>query len=334
MSVYSLCSHDVPAAQLPVVRPAAITESVNIKRQLLNRVNNLRAAVVITIFLSGCATTHRTVVQVTPVPTQPCPFTASGDWRYIGVCAAATPVIAQATQTPLPPCPFNYSDKWHQLTNSPVRRLKDPALVKEAQEFLQQLYPDIAHYLFPDPTDIPYYDEPKIYAVQYPDDPSATLMEYDIPLQSHGHVQTLLLRHSDRGWIELQQPPYEHVWYAFLDIDVYGFVRECEGWSLYVKVLNTEYQSNGRGWEIVYRSRDGGQHWQLYPRTIYGINIPSPMISPPSQAQLTSGFYDEERKQLTQFAYIEDTRTLYAFTYPFVPTPAPIATVPTSTPIH
>ena len=169
----------------------------------------------VVLFLTGCAATDNATVQVTPIPTASCPWTYSGEFRYFEICATATPKVVTPVSTPLPSCSLNYLEKWHQLTSSRVKRLEDSTLIKGAQEFLQQRYPGIKEYLFPKQS-IPFYGEPKIYEIPYPDDPASILVEYDIPLQSHGHIQTLLLRHDRTGWVELPPPPFQHTWVAFL----------------------------------------------------------------------------------------------------------------------
>ena len=152
-------------------------------------------------------------------------------------------------------------------------------------------------------------------------------MEYNIWFPPHGHITTILLRHNGEEWTELPPLPYESTpWVEIVNVDLVGFVWECDGWSLYTGARNTEYQLGSAFAKdtTLYQSRDYGASWvriSAYGRRYW--EPPAAPILPPNNAVLATGYYNESQELLTRFAWKGDDRSLYAFTYLATPTPNP-----------
>lgn len=233
--------------------------------------------------------------------------------------AVITPTVAAK------PCPFSYLGEWHYIAGSQVQKVEDPTLLDGATSFVQNSIEPC----------LPWYEEVEVYMLQHPDNHDLVLVEYDLPYGTHHLVSTLLLLRTGGDWMELTVPPYPTVAFYTVDADLMGFVWECDGWSLYLGARNTEFYHgmDHPEYAVFYQSRDNGSSW-IPPsingsppfRLVYGVSwhpLEPPSISLPDSTVLATGFYDEERERLTRFAWAEETRALYAFTYPFHPTPTP-----------
>jgi hypothetical protein len=231
------------------------------------------------------------------------------------------PLVVTLT-TAARPCLFDYREEWQYVAGSQARELDSGNLRDEATAFAQNL-------TVGDPVS---HDKAKLHMLQHPDSPETIIVEYDLPYGAHYLIDTLLLRRGPNGqWEKLSPPSYPGVpgLPVSLNIDLMGFVWECDGWSLYVGARNTEFYSgmNRAEYTAFYQSRDSGWSWKYGSH--YGLPwspLSAPETLPSGSAVLATGYYDREREQLTRFAWVEETRTLHAFTYPFVPTPTALPT--------
>ncbi len=213
------------------------------------------------------------------------------------------------TPTPAPPCSFNYPGEWHKLVSSQVRPVTDGDLFDEILTVVEELHPD----------PYPRARGVEIYMLQHPNDPETIFVECDQLHWSHGHVETVLLRRVGGEWTQLgdSRGPWS-IW----DRTLFGFAWECNGWSLYIGLRDTEYQHGNTQLRTtsILQSRDNGETWGLCSRLGTGhAELPMPPIPPPPDTILATGCYDEERQMLSRFAWTEN-RTLYALTYPITST--------------
>lgn len=167
-----------------------------------------------------------------------------------------------------------------------------------------------------------YQQSTTIYQLPIPDTETDIIFELDIPClrdwKCHQGSSDIVQRTSE-GWLLLPdpRPPAErdvYLWY-----DLIGFVWECNGWSLYVRGLNSDWYTPGmfpRQFYIL-RSRDYGRSW--LKNTSLPFHPPIP-LSPPTYTELVGRkSYDIEKRTVTIFAWMENTQTLYGLTYP-IPT--------------
>lgn len=164
------------------------------------------------------------------------------------------------------------------------------------------------------------YDESTIYQLPIPDSETDTIFELDVPCffpNSKCHKGRVdLAQRTSKGWLLLPDPrpdPYVYLW-----DDLIGFVRECNGWTLYIKGLNSDWYNPGMFPHQFYilRSRDYGRSW--LKNTLPPFFSPIP-LSPPTHTELVSrSTYNIHQRTLTRFAWMEDTQTLYGLTY-FMP---------------
>lgn len=242
--------------------------------------------------------------------------------------------VTSPPNTPVP-CTLDYSTKWHYVVGSQVDETNDAELHAEATAFLQGIHKQSGYY-----EGCCHYEEARIYTLQHPDNPDILLVEYDLPYGVHHLVGTTLLQRMDKDWTKLTVPSYPTIGFHAEDADLMGYVWECDGWTLYLGIRNTEKYSGSSRPEttVFHQSRDNGKSWlpemgSSSPLSYYGFG-PNRPIEPPSiplegTVLSTVATYDSRYERLIRFAWIKDTRTLYAFSYPFIlthKTPQPSAT--------
>lgn len=232
----------------------------------------------------------------------------------IGCTPVSAPMQA-STHTPAPPCPASYPGKWREVLEWQAIEVINSTLLDEIITAVKELYPEERCYP-PVVCDIDSCPsgcrDVEIYMLQHPDDPTDVFVVYKKIAYHHSLVNTILLRRTNGEWSELPQPPYYRT--HMMDVDLIGFVWECDAWSLYAQAHNTDYLITcGKPCDSgFFQSRDNGRSWSSFANC---FACPAPPLSPPSDAKLAMEFCYEAEGELTHFAWVGDT--LYAFTHPF-----------------
>ena len=246
---------------------------------------------------------------------------------FASILLAGCTVTQSQVSTPAALCPYNFPVKWHKIVSSQIQTAPRD-IVREASSFVQEL-------VKPQSSSSKYdYGKSIVYVLKHPEDPSVIFVKYTLVVnEGHwGGYRPYLLRRIGKRWTMLELPnnPADccyapGVYY----LDLVGFAKECNGWSLYIGMGSADQRYGGVSpYTYFFHSRDNGETW--WPKA-YAVSLDDMMRVPirgdhpplPDGAKMQGRYYDNNEHLFTYFSWAEDSQTLYAFSSPFYPTPTP-----------
>jgi hypothetical protein len=226
-----------------------------------------------------------------------------------------TPVNASLVSRP---CDIFYSDAWNYVAGAQVEEASG-----EIVETVRRLGNELAQQEYPPPIKS---DEKrsKIYLLHHPIRSDVLFVEYDFVFSAMRYPDTFityLLRRDNNGWAVLNVPNVTDCCVSpkLFDIDLVGFVNECNGLSLYIAMRSTVggIASSGgviQGWRFL-QTRDDGKTWW----NVNAVFADRPIF--PEGAYYNLGTY--QGAHVTFYAWYPISRTLYATSRLWTPTPRP-----------
>lgn len=156
------------------------------------------------------------------------------------------PPLATISRWPANPCTVHHFDNPGEIDTAQVKNLTDEALIEKVTAIASKL----------DDSSLGEYYDREIYFLEHPTNPETLFVEYDRLYRNHTCQDTTLLRRVDGVWALLNTPNPGMSSYDAASL--YGFIWECDSWSLYITAGEGYYMSASSS---LYRSRNGGFHW-------------------------------------------------------------------------
>jgi hypothetical protein len=192
----------------------------------------------------------------------------------------------------------------------------------EIVETVRRLGNELAQQEYPPPIKAN-EEKSRIYLLHHPIRSDVLFVEYYFvfsTMSSPDMLITYLLRRDTNGWAVLNVPNVTDCCVSpkLRDIELVGFVKECNGLSLYIAMRSavSGIASSGvtKGWQFL-QTRDDGKTW-WYVNAVFA----DPPIFPEG-AYYNLGTY--QGAHVTFYAWYPISRTLYATSRLWTPTPRP-----------